>query len=151
MAGKTVKIYLKEGSSNSLLIAEIINWTGIVFVVPRSQLVKLADRDEIKQAGIYLLVGQDLDEINRERIYIGESENVWVRLKQHNDVPEKDFWDKTIIIISKDKNLTKAHGRYLESKMIDLAQKAHRAVIAMELILLSPNFLSLILMIWNFF
>lgn len=129
MAGKTVKIYLKDGSPTSLLIAEIFNWIGKVFVVPRSQLVKLADRAEIKQTGIYLLVGQDLDEINRERVYIGESENVWVRLKQHNDVPEKDFWDKTIIIISKDENLTKAHVRYLESRLINLAQKARRAVV----------------------
>lgn len=74
MAGKTVKIYLKDGLPTSLLIAEIFNWIGKVYVVPRSQLVKLADRREVKQTGIYLLVGQDLDEVARERVYIGESE-----------------------------------------------------------------------------
>jgi hypothetical protein len=127
MPGKTIKIYLKDGSPTSLLIAEIFNWTGKVFVIPRSQLVKLADREEVKHTGIYVLVGQDLDEINRERVYIGESENVWLRLKQHNDVSDKDFWDKTIIFINKDENLTKAHVRYLESRLIYLAQKARRA------------------------
>lgn len=129
MAGKTVKIYLKDGLPTSLLIAEIFNWTGKVYVVPRSQIVKLADRREVKQTGIYLLVGQDLNEVTRERIYIGESENVWLRLKQHNDAADKDFWEKTIIIISKDENLTKAHVRFLESQLINLAQKARRAVV----------------------
>ncbi|MGH2493844.1 MAG: GIY-YIG nuclease family protein [Ktedonobacteraceae bacterium] len=129
MAGKTIKIYLKDGLPTSLLIAEIFGWAGKVYVVPRSQLVKLADRREIKQTGIYLLVGQDLNEATKERVYIGESENVWLRLKQHNDAVDKDFWNKTIIIIGKDENLTKAHVRYLESQLIKLAQKAHRAVV----------------------
>ena len=107
MAGRTVKIYLKEGTPNSLLIAEIFNWTGKVFVIPRSQLVQIADRPEVKQTGIYVLVGQDLDEPTKERVYIGESDNVWTRLKQHNDNSDNDFWTRTIITISKDANRAK--------------------------------------------
>ncbi|MEL7244316.1 MAG: DUF4357 domain-containing protein, partial [Cyanobacteria bacterium J06573_2] len=38
MKGKTIRIFLVEGTPNSILTAEIINWTGKVIVAPRSQL-----------------------------------------------------------------------------------------------------------------
>lgn len=129
MSGKTVKIYLKEGTPNSLLIVEIFNWTGKVLVIPRSQLFQLKDRSEVKQTGVYVLVGQDLDEPLKEHVYIGESDNVWERLNKHDNdsSSSKDFWTRTIIVVSKDENITKAHARYLESKLIDLSYRAGRA------------------------
>jgi hypothetical protein len=39
----------------------------------------------------------------------------------------KDFWDRAIILTSKDANLTKAHYRYLESRFITLAVQAKRS------------------------
>ena len=39
----------------------------------------------------------------------------------------KDFWDRAIVLTSKDANLTKAHARYLESRFITLATHANRA------------------------
>ena len=39
----------------------------------------------------------------------------------------KDFWDRAIVLTSKDANLTKAHARYLESSFIALAQQARRS------------------------
>ena len=39
----------------------------------------------------------------------------------------KDFWDRAIVLTSKDANLTKAHARYLESRFITLAWQARRA------------------------
>ncbi len=38
----------------------------------------------------------------------------------------KKFWDRVVSITSKDANLTKAHGRYLESKLVALARRAGR-------------------------
>ena len=36
-------------------------------------------------------------------------------------------WERTVVIVSKDENLTKSHVRYLESRLITMAQDAHRA------------------------
>lgn len=62
--------------------------------------------------------------------YIGESDDVAKRLVQHAR-PEhnggKDFWNRAVVVTSKDMNLTKAHARYLESRMIVLAAAAARA------------------------
>jgi hypothetical protein len=60
-------------------------------------------------------------------LYIGESDNVGTRLKQHNQEGKKDYWERTCVITSKDQNITKAHARYLESRLIGIAKVAGRA------------------------
>ena len=106
-----------------------MNWTGKATVCPRSQLVELASRDEVRKTGIYILSGEDDDNPLQEIIYIGESENVLDRLKIHNNDPKKGFWTKTFIFTNKDDNLTKGHVRYLESRLIQIASETKRAKI----------------------
>jgi hypothetical protein len=36
----------------------------------------------------------------------------------------RSFWDQVVVITSKDSNITKAYGRYLESRLISLAAEA---------------------------
>ena len=54
--------------------------------------------------------------------YIGESEDVGARLSYHNSNEagrhSKGFWTDTVVLISKDENLTKSHARYVESCLI---------------------------------
>jgi hypothetical protein len=110
-------------------VAEIINWTGRVTVIPRSQLAELAKREDLQKTGVYVLVGPDAH-VDRERIYIGEADEVFERLKQQDKDESKDFWNRACAITSKDQNITKAHGRYLESRLIDLATVAGRATLS---------------------
>jgi hypothetical protein len=128
MAGKTIRLFLSNGNPIGILSAEIMNWTGSVFSCPRSMLNDLSNREEVKRAGVYVLVGEGESSVERERIYIGESDNVLSRLLQHRR-DDFDFWNRAIIITSKDSNLTKAHIRYLESKLIELASTTKRAEI----------------------
>lgn len=128
MAGKTIRLYLVDGVPSGVLTAEIINWTGKVIVAPRSQLAVLASRDEVKRTGVYALVGPDPEAPHRDRIYLGEGDNVLTRLAAHDKDESKDFWTRTVVVISKDENLTKSHGRYLESRLISLSSLAGRAV-----------------------
>jgi predicted GIY-YIG superfamily endonuclease len=126
MKGRTVKIYLVDGIPSGVITAEIMNWTGKFTVAPRSQLADLAQRDELKRTGIYILAGQNPKDPTQEVVYIGESDNIWKRLAQHNSDSNKEFWSKTIVVTSKDENLTKAHVRYLESRLIQIATQAQR-------------------------
>lgn len=129
MPGRTVKIFLVDGIPTGVITAEIINWTGKFIIAPRSLLPRLGSRDEIYKTGIYILVGQSEEDPMQEKIYIGESENIWNRLKQHNSDNSKDFWTKTIVVISKDENLTSAHVRYLESRLIQIVRQSRRATL----------------------
>jgi hypothetical protein len=127
MQGRTIRLYLVDGTPTGTLTAEIINWTGRVLVSPRPHLADIAKRDEVRRTGLYCLVGRDPDNPNQDRVYIGESDNVLSRLALHDKDESKDFWTRTIIVTSKDENLTKAHGRFLESRLIQMANGAGRA------------------------
>ena len=129
MNGKTIRLYLVNGSPTDILTAEIINWTGKVIVAPRSQLAELAKRKEVKRTGIYVLFGPDPEVAMRDAIYFGEGDNVLTRLTAHDKDESKDFWTRCAVVISKDQNITKSHGRYLESRLITLAHQADRAKI----------------------
>ena len=126
--GKTIRLYLADGSSTGPIVAEIINWTGQMIVVPRSQLSELAKREALQRTGVYLLVGPDMNGY-QDRVYIGEGDEVFARLKSHDKDESKDFWTRAITVTSKDNNLTKAHGRYLESRLVELAHSARRTIV----------------------
>ena len=129
-SGKTVRLFLADGTPGGLLTAEIMNWTGHVVAAPRSDLPALLKRSEARRTGIYILLGDDTDSLGGALAYIGEGDNVSARLYQHARTEEqggKDFWDRAIVLTSKDTNLTKAHARYLESRFIKLALRANRA------------------------
>jgi hypothetical protein len=68
------------------------------------------------------LIGSD-PLTNAPRAYIGEAEIIRERLKQHKT---KEFWVSAIIFVSKDENLTKAHVRYLENRLLAEAAQVNR-------------------------
>jgi hypothetical protein len=82
-------------------------------------------REESSSSGVYFLTGND-PESGKPALYIGEAENIRDRIKAHL---EKDFWNQIVFFISKDENLTKAHIRYLEGKLIEKARQVNRALV----------------------
>ena len=131
--GRTLKLFLVDGVPQGLITAEIMNWSGHVITGSRGKLTELIQRSEAKRAGVYLLAGPDTGAGVGTQIYIGETDDVATRLKLHNrpeDKGGKDFWERVCIITSKDANLTKGHVKYLESRMITVAQAAARCILA---------------------
>ena len=125
MASATIKIFLVHGDPKRLRTAELSNWTGKAVAGPRSDLEGVLSREEADSTGIYLLAGADTATGN-PAVYVGEAEKIRDRIKAHL---KRDFWNQVIFFVSKDENLTKAHIRYLEGKLIDLAQQSGRAVV----------------------
>lgn len=80
------------------------------------------DRADLNNTGVYFLFGKD--EPGKEKVYIGEAETVLKRLFQH--LTQKDFWNEVIVFISKDENLNKAHIKYLENRLYEIAISAKR-------------------------
>lgn len=92
------------------------------YKVPRVKIKDCTDRPDLQNTGVYLLFGKDDD--GRDRVYIGEGEAILKRLNQ--DLSLKDFWNETIIFISKDENPNKAHVKYLENRLHEIANAANR-------------------------
>ena len=125
MPSATIKIFLVHGDPKRLRTAEISNWTGKAVAGPRSEFDGILSREESGSPGIYFLTGID-PETGNPALYIGEAENIRERVKAHL---QRDFWNHIIFFISKDENMTKAHSRYLEGKLIEQARQAARAVV----------------------
>ncbi len=123
--GKKITLYLIDGEPSGRMMVELSNWTGKVYRIPRDRIRYSDDREDLQKVGVYILVGKD-EEQGMPLVYIGESENVLFRLRQHND---KDFWNEAIIFISKDENMNKAHVRYMESKLYEMATNASRSIL----------------------
>jgi hypothetical protein len=122
MTSATIKLFLPRGDAKSLRTAEISNWTGKAVAAPRTELDELLAREELDKAGVYILTGND-PLTNAPRAYIGEAEVIRERLKQHKT---KEFWVSAIVFVSKDENLTKAHVRYLENRLLAEAAQINR-------------------------
>lgn len=126
--GKSVQLYLVDGTPGGLVIAEIFNWTGKVLSCPRAQLDSLLKRNEVEGTGVYILLGDDPDNITKPIAYVGETDEVRRRIKQHSQ-QDNDWWNRVIAITNKDLNITKAHVRYLEHHIIVKAREANRSTV----------------------
>ncbi len=115
-------MFLAKGSPTSVRTAEISNWTGKAVAGPRSQIEDMLKREEAGKPGVYFLTGVN-PESGRDRVYIGEAEVIRNRIKGHMD---RDFWKTLVFFVSKDENLTKAHIKYLEGKLIETTRAVGR-------------------------
>jgi hypothetical protein len=121
--GKSIRIYLKDGTVTGLKFGEVVNQTIQSISCPRLRIGELIEYTEAKRPGVYFLFGQD-EETGEPKAYIGEAENVYDRLQNH--IANKDFWNEVIFFVSKDENLTKSHVKYLESRLIQISFSTKR-------------------------
>lgn len=129
-AGRSVRLFLADGTPQGLIVAEIPNWSGKVLAAPRSRLGDLLQRMEAARTGIYVLAGPDPERPGGTLAYIGEADDVAARLRIHVRASDKDFFDRLAIAVSSDESLTKAHARFLESRIIRMARQAGAVALA---------------------
>lgn len=123
--GKTIKIFLIDGEPNGRLSCELSNWSGKAYKIPRIKIKDCTDRADLSSTGVYLLFGKD--DAGKDQVYIGEAESILKRLNQQ--LTSKDFWNEAIVFISKDENLNKAHIKYLENRLHEIAKSVNRYAI----------------------
>ena len=114
--GRSLELYFVDGRPDGLLTAEVFNWTGHVLRVPRPQIKEAFSRPEASYTGVYLLLGEKAE---TPAIYVGEAEDMRARIKDH--IINKDWWDTAVFITSASNSLNKAHVKYLESRLVEIA------------------------------
>ena len=120
--GKSISLFLIDGTVDGVIACELFNWTGKGYKVPRNLLKSVAGREDLRKAGVYFLLGHN-PESDEPTVYIGEAEEVYKRITQHQD---KEFWSEALAFVSKDENLNKAHIKYLEYTLHKDAAQAGR-------------------------
>lgn len=121
--GKSIRLFLIEGTADGRWMCELSNWTGKAYKIPRKYIKQSNDRPELSNTGVYFLFGRS-DEKDTYKAYIGEAENIYDRLLIH--LKEKEFWHECVVFISKDNNLNKAHVKYLENRLYTIAKETNR-------------------------
>jgi len=120
--GKTVTTYLVDGDPKVTRYAFISNKICQMFVVPRSNLDYLDKQKQLHKPAFYILIGED--EMAKPQAYIGETENFKERVRDHDQ--KKTFWQKALIFVSKDADMTKTDVQYLEFLAVQQAKQTNR-------------------------
>jgi len=123
--GKTVTTYLIDGDPKGTQYVSISNKICQMYIIPRSNLAILNERQELWTPSFYILLGED--EATKPKAYIGETENFRERVKDHDS--KKEFWQKALIFIAKDAAMTKSDVQYLEHKAIKEAKTSNSFVL----------------------
>lgn len=91
--GKSISLYLMDGTAAGRWQATLSNWNGIAYKIPRGMLKEcFADLAELNAPGVYFLFGRD-DSTWRQFIYIGEGDDVLKRLTQpHTFEKDGSYW-----------------------------------------------------------
>src|SRR5689334_10695726 len=83
--GRTIQLFLIDGTPNGLVLASIHGWTGSVLVASQATFAKLLARPEADRTGIYILFGPDPEDTLAMRAYVGEADSVQERIQQSAD------------------------------------------------------------------
>lgn len=124
--GKSIRLYLMDGTPNGRWMCELSNWRGKAYKLPRTMLKECEKRSDLRSSGVYFLFGTD-DDSGKPLVYIGETEDIITRLYQHLD--SKDYWTEAIVFVTTDDHLNKAHIKHLENRFYTIATEAKRYIV----------------------
>ena len=131
MRGKSINLFLMDGEASGRIKCTLANWTGIAYKIPRTELDRCKDREDLKQSGVYFLFGTS-DITGKGVVYIGQAgarkngEGILNRLQEHKRNPEKDYWTEAIVFTTSNNSFGPTEISYLENRFCNLALQANR-------------------------
>lgn len=109
---------MPEGDPDGVVYAGMQDWSGQIIIIPRERVQEFDGSDELSCPGVYILVGENQSDFSMEYVYVGETESLKTRIRQHLSAKNKTFWKKIIILKSASGLLNKAHIKSLESRIL---------------------------------
>lgn len=120
-----------DGDAAGRIKYTLANWTGVAYKIPRTELDKCKERDDLKQSGVYFLFGTS-DDTGKGVVYIGQAgarkngEGILNRLLEHKRNPEKDYWTEAVVFTTSNNSFGPTEISYLENRFCNLAILANR-------------------------
>ncbi len=134
MREKTIHLFLMDGESNGRIKCTMANWTGLAFKIPRTDIEKCKNRDDLKQSGVYFLFGAD-NVTDEKTVYVGQAgvrknkEGVLNRLLEHKRDSNKDYWTEAIVFTTSNNSFGPTEISYLENRFCNLAIESKRYIV----------------------
>ena len=132
--GKSINLFLMDGTTNGRIKCTLANWTGIAYKIPRTELDKCKGREDLSQSGVYFLFGTS-DLTGDNVVYIGQAgvrkngEGLLNRLIEHKRNPDKDYWTEAVVFTTSNNSFGPTEISYLENRFYGLAVEANRYVV----------------------
>ncbi|MCW0121221.1 MULTISPECIES: GIY-YIG nuclease family protein [Bacillus] len=129
--GKSINLFLIDGKANGRIKCTLANWTGLAYRIPRTEIEKCRDREDLSQTGVYFLFGTSEDD-GEDIVYVGQAgvrkngEGVLNRLIEHKRSPEKDYWTEAVVFTTSNNSFGPTEISYLESRFCNMAKVAER-------------------------
>ena len=129
--GKSINLFLMDGVADGRIKCTLANWTGVAYKIPRTDLDKCKEREDLKWSGVYFLFGKS-DETGKEIVYIGQAgvrkngEGILNRLYEHRRNREKDYWTEAVVFTTSNNSFGPTEISYLENRFCNLALEVDR-------------------------
>lgn len=129
--GKSINLFLMDGTANGRIKCTLANWTGVAYKIPRTELDKCKERNDLKQSGVYFLFGIS-DQTGDSVAYVGQAgarkngEGILYRLHEHKRNVDKDYWTEAVVFTTSNNSFGPTEISYLENRFCRLAVEANR-------------------------
>ena len=129
--GKSINLFLMDGIATGRVKCTLANWTGVAYKIPRTELDKCKEREDLKQSGVYFLFGVS-DDNGAEIVYIGQAgvrkngEGILYRLQEHKRDLDKDYWTEAVVFTTSNNSFGPTEISYLENRFFNMAKDAKR-------------------------
>lgn len=115
---KTISLLLEDGTLKGVMCIEDSSWnSGELYSAPRESINELMSSEACKKFGVYFLLSEEM-------VYIGQSMDLATRIKQH--LTGKEWWERAIVLTTKDDSLNRSDIDYLESVLINKANENNK-------------------------
>ncbi len=129
--GKSINLFLMDGTAVGRVKCTLANWTGVAYKIPRTELDKCKEREDLKQSGVYFLFGIS-DDTGENIVYIGQAgarkngEGILYRLQEHKRDEDKDYWTEAVVFTTSNNSFGPTEISYLENRFFNIAKDAKR-------------------------
>jgi len=128
---KNITLFLMDGDPSGRIKCSLANWTGVAYKIPRTELDKCKERDDLSQSGVYFLFGTS-DQTGENVVYIGQAgvrkngEGILYRLQEHKRNPDKDYWTEAVVFTTSNNSFGPTEISFLENRFANMADAAKR-------------------------
>ena len=117
---KSIRLLLYDGELDGIIRIEDSSWIyGELYVAPRNSLADLFETDILNRLGLYILLSNDM-------VFVGQTTDFAMSIRQHTI--DKDWWERIVILTTKNNNLKYPDFAYLEILLVKKALMAKQLI-----------------------
>ncbi|CVM59080.1 Uncharacterised protein [Streptococcus pneumoniae] len=140
MAGtpRTIQLLLLDGDARGRIKCSLTNWTGVAYLIPRTELPRCKDMAILNQTGVYLLFGKD-EETGDDQVYVGQARSrkngngVLGRITEHLGGEKMPYWTHAVVLTTSNDSFGPTEISYLENYFYAAASLAGRYTVVNSL------------------